>query len=187
MGDALLAGRRFRVDPTSISWSYKAKARDIPTVGGKVVQVYGTEVSDMVLRGSFGVGGWKQQDQFLSEMKKIGTEQALNSRTSNSTADPVIFLYPPRNRDFLVYLKGFSSPDGNRAVVLTPENFNPKWTLTLFIVEENANLKSVAANAYIARIAKGIGWKESEFNGGVGGVGGVVTGAGNTRGGVASE
>lgn len=166
MGDAMLAGRTFRIDPTSIQWSFRTKANDIPTMGGKVVQVFGTKISDMVLEGSFGVGGWQQQEEFLAEMKKLGTDQAINSLTSNSDAPPHRFIYPPRGWDFLVYLKAYSSPDGAKAVVLTPENFNPKWRLTLFILESNADLTTVAHNSYIARLAKGLGWKESAYNGG---------------------
>jgi hypothetical protein len=165
MGTAVFAGRTFRIDPDTISWSFKSKTADWPTLGGKVVQVFGTKISDMTVNGSFGVGGWQQQLEFLQQMKDIGSEQAKRGRTPRSLAPPFHFTYPPRNWDFMVYLKSYTSPDGPRAVVQSPANFSPKWRLTFFIVEDNSGLRRVAQDVYIARLAKGIGWQQTIFNG----------------------
>lgn len=165
MGQASLGGRPFRIDPTSISWSYKAKTKEVPTVGGKVVQVFGTDISDMTVSGQFGIGGWQQQAAFLQEMKNLWEEQASSS---TQIMPPHRFMYPPKGWDFQVYLKAYTSPDGPTSVVLDNKIFNPKWTLTLFIVEDNADLKTIASDLYIARLAKGLGWTQNEYNGGFG-------------------
>lgn len=165
MGQATLAGRPFRLDPNSVSWNFSTKAADKPTVGGKVIQVYGTQISDMTITGEFGVGGWQQQEAFLKEMKEMGAKQARVARLSRSQAQPFRFTYPPRGWEFLVYLKAYSNPEGGRAVRHEPGIFNPKWQLTLFIVEDNSGLKLVAQNAYISRLVKGMGWKRTDFNG----------------------
>lgn len=166
MGTAIFAGKTFRIDPESVQWEYEVKTRSIPTVGGKVIQVFGGRISDMMVEGSFGVGGWEQQANFLEEMKAIGAEQAAMSRVSRSTKPPFKFIYPPRGWNFDVYLKEFSNPDGPSSVALAPEIVNPKWRLVFFIVEDNSGLKKVAQDAYISRIAKGIGWRLTEYNGG---------------------
>lgn len=166
MGTAVFAGKTFRIDPTSIRWEYEVKSRSIPTVGGKVIQVFGGRISDMVVEGEFGVGGWEQQAAFLDEMKAIGADQAAMARFSRTNRPPHKFIYPPKGWNFDVYLKAFSNPDGPRSVALAPEIKNPKWRLIFFIVEDNSGLRKVAQDAYIARIAKGIGWRLTEYNGG---------------------
>ena len=168
MGEAIFAGYKFRLDPESVSWGYKAKAQDTPTMGGKVVQVFGTEITDMTLEGSFGVGGWRQQERFLASMKEIGTQQAADYLVSNSTKPPFKFIYPPKGWDFMCYLKAYENPSGGRSVTLDPFIVNPRWRLVLFIVEDNSDLKTISQNAYIARLSKGLGWRQSEYNGGYG-------------------
>lgn len=166
MGVATLGGWQFRIDPTSIQWSYNVKVKDSASVGGKVIQIFGTSVSDMTVEGSFGVGGWQEQERFLQMMLELAKDQVAEAR--NPSKEPLRFIYPPKGWDFKVMLKAYTSPDGPRSVRLSPTNFNPKWKLTLFIVEDNADLKRVATNAYIARLTKGIGWRQSEYNGGEG-------------------
>ena len=163
MGVATFAGYRFRIDPDNIQWTYDAKTKTMNSVGGRVVQIFGTTVGNMILTGSFGVGGWQEQVRFLQRMKTIG-EQQSEDNLSKHNKPPLRFSYPPRGWDFQVYLKDFSSPDGPLAVNMTPVTFNPRWQLTLFIAQDNADLQTVATNAYIARLSKGIGWKQSEFN-----------------------
>lgn len=167
MGVGLFAGRQFRIDPHSVSWDFKAKTSVTNTLGGKVIQVFGTKLSTMKVDGVFGTGGWKAQLLFLQEIKEISAEQVRAGRISNSDIQPFIFMYPPRDWMFQVWLKNYTSPDGD-AVVHSNEIINPKWTLELFIVEDNSGLKQVAQNAYIARIGEGLGWRQTLFNGPLG-------------------
>jgi hypothetical protein len=165
MGLASLGGRTFRLDPTSINWTYQVKVADLKTVGGKVVQVYGAELGDLVVTGAFGVGGWKEQLKWLGDLKKIAEQQVTNALTS-STADPITFSYPPNDWTFLVYLKEFSDPAGGTSVVYDNANFNPKWTITMMIADDGeGRLKTVAMDSFISRLSEGIGWKRTEYNG----------------------
>ena len=167
MGVATFAGRTFRIDPESVSWDFKVKTNDIPTVGGKVIQIYGTTISDMTVIGSFGKAGWQGQMAFLDRMKKIASAQAQQGKVSRSAVPPARFSYPPRKWDFLVYLSGFNGVGQEKAIRHHNSEINPKWKLTLFIVEDMSDLgvKKVAQNAYISRLSKGIGWKRTAFNG----------------------
>jgi len=166
MGLATLGSHTFRIDPSSAEWKYSVKTCDIKTVGGKVVQVFGARIEDMTITGSFGVGGWQEQAAFLEAMKTIADAQVSSALVSQSTAEPLRFLYPPKGWDFLVYLTAFSDPAGSSSVHLEDTNFAPEWSLTLFVVEDNSGLHQVASDAFIARLAAGMGWHQSVYNGG---------------------
>ncbi len=167
MGVARFAGRHFHIDPRSVSWNFETKTNDFSTVGGKVVQVYGTKITDMIVEGEFGLGGWQDQLKFLQSMKDIASAQARAGKVSQSQTPPARFSYPPRGWDFLVYLKAYDNPRGGKAVRHHNEEVNPAWRLTLFIVEDMSELgvKKVAQDAYVSRLSRGLGWKRTKFNG----------------------
>ena len=167
MGVATLGGHTFRVDPTSVSWDFSVTAVDIPAVGGKIVQVLGAKLNDMVVTGSFGVGGWREQEAFLEKMKAMASSQFGMTSGLVTNGEPLRFQYPPKGWDFLVYLTQYADPrGGRRSVTLDPKTEHaPQWQLTLTIIEDNAGLTKVATDAYIARLAEGVGWKQTKFNG----------------------
>lgn len=161
MGVALLNGIAFRIDPSTVGWTYSVKAAEIKTVGGKVVQVYGVDLGDMTVTGSFGRGGLTEQEAFLTRMKAIADQQVRDAGKRNNNSQPSRFLYPTKGWDFLVYLKEFTQPESpaNASVYIDPLVFAPKWSLTLFMVTDNVGLRKIAQDDYIARLSKGIGWK----------------------------
>lgn len=168
MGVAMLGGRTFRLDPTSIRWDYSVRVADHNTVGGKVVQVLGINLGDMIVTGSFGVGGWQEQEEFLARMKAMGEAQVAEAAKIGGQAEPLRFVYPPRGWDFLVYIRAFEQPGASTGVRVAAPTFAPRWSLTLFIVEDNAGLtqvKDAAVTQFIARLAQGLGWKQNQFNG----------------------
>lgn len=167
MGVARFAGLNFRIDPRSVRWNFETKSNDFASVGGKVIQIYGTKISDMIVEGEFGLGGWQQQLDFLQRMKDLASAQARAGKVSNSQIPPARFSYPPRKWDFLVYLKAYDNPRGGKAVRHHNEEVNPAWRLTLFIVEDMSELgvKKVAQDAYVSRLSQGLGWKRSLYNG----------------------
>jgi hypothetical protein len=158
MGVATLNGVQFRLDPTSISWPYRIVTETTSTIGGKVVQVLGASLGDLTVTGSFGTGGWREEKDYLDRLSAIAEAQ-----TNATFGVPVRFTYAPRRYDFQVYIKQISP------IRLTNGNFNPTWNLTLFIVEDTFKIinsvKNDAMDSFIQRIADGIGWKQSEYNG----------------------
>ena len=155
-------GWSFRIDPSSVTLPIRAKMSKFITLGGMVVQVYGTTWGDLTISGQFGVGGWQEQRRFLAQMVDAGRGQAIQRAPSfpgqNFTpSKPFRFKYPLLDWDFLCYLKGYTSSDGPQAVHLANDNINPKWTLTLFIVTDNGSLAKIAQNAYLQRLAPGLG------------------------------
>ncbi len=166
MGNAVLNGIPFRIDPTSISWPFTVKTSSTKTVGGKVLQVFGTQLGDMTVAGTFGVGGTKEQREFLDRMKKLGDNQM--DRFPVVSPNPYRFLWPSRGWDFQVWLKQFSEPGASASINESNANISPKWTLKLFIASDNLDLKKVATDVFIDRLSDGIGWKRSKYNGPMG-------------------
>jgi hypothetical protein len=168
MALASLGGLTFTIDPSSISWSYQMKTAQQRTIGGSVVQVIGVNLGDMTLSGSFGQGnrargdteGWQAQERLRKQIQ-TWTDEAIES----SGAKPLRFLFPLYKWDFQVFVKNFTSPDGetvhhNNAII------NPKWQLTLFVVSDSTGVvvKGIK-DSYLSRLMTGIGWKQTQYNG----------------------
>jgi hypothetical protein len=168
---ALFDGKGFRIDPTAVSWNYTVKAQEIKTVGGKVIQVYGTDLGDMTVRGSFGAGGHAEQERFLSRMKELADRQVIAAANRHLvTAQPSRFIYPPRGWDFRVYLKAYSQPGapGASSVYVEPGLVAPQWELRLHMVGDQGaqGIKKAAQNAFIERLSQGLGWNEDALKAG---------------------
>lgn len=164
MGIASLDGIPFRIDPRSVTWDFKMKVCEAETLGGKVIQVIGTELGDMVVKGVFGYGdrskgdtmGWEDQERFYQRLSAYTRQEARDRDPM-----PVRFLYPPSNWDFTVYVKRLDDP-----IRLANEIFNPEWTLTLFLVRDNTGVVvSGIKDLYIQRLMAGIGWGQTVYNG----------------------
>lgn len=165
MGIATLNGVAFRIDPISVGWTFSVKTAEMNTLGGRVVQVLGATLGDMTVNGSFGRGGWQEQEVFLRRMKGLAEAQVSESGPGKQGARPMRFFYAPEGWDFLVYLKSFSQPGAGGSVNLDVPTVNIQWSLVFHIVEDNSGLKQVAQDAFIARISAGLGWKQTKWNG----------------------
>jgi hypothetical protein len=118
------------------------------------------------VQGAFGRGGWLEQHAFLSKMLSIADQQAgAGANGVMNVGQPIRFRYPPHGWDFAVYLVKFTDGTTDQAVNLTPGMINPKWVLQLAIVDDNLELKTVAIDAYLERISRGLGWKATKYNG----------------------
>lgn len=163
MSTAILEGRPFRLNPHSVSWDFTVSVSETKTIGGKVVQVYGGSIGDLTLEGDFGKGGWQEQRDFLARLTDLGAQQLDNWPLTNRA--PFRFFWPERGWDFKVWLKSFTEPGSSVSVMLNEANINPKWSLTLFIVEDNGTLKTISQDSFIERLAAGIGWRRTRFSG----------------------
>jgi transglycosylase-like protein with SLT domain len=170
MGQATLGGVPFRIDPDSVAWSFAMKVSRRKTVGGDVVQVYGTELGDMTVTGVFGYGdrsrgdqnGWEDQERFRRQV-----EAWVDGSVDTAGARPLRFLYPPRRWDFQVLVRGYTGAGGSGAAIEhANETFNPRWTLALFVVEDSTR-RVIAGikDLYVSRLMNGVGWKQSSYNG----------------------
>jgi hypothetical protein len=160
MGTASFGGWVFRIDPTSVKWDFKVRTNTTYTIGGKVVQILGTELGNIDLMGTFGRGGYQEQRRFLNAMIDVGDDQVRNFTED----EPPRFIYPAYGWDFLCYLVSYTGAEG-QAVTYAPEIINPMWRLSLHIVEDNSGLTEATTNDFIARLARGIGWEINQYNG----------------------
>lgn len=167
MGIAMLGGIPLPIDPSSVSWDFAMKIAEHQTLGGKVIQVFGTDLGDMTVSGTFGNGirakgdtaGWEAQERFRLQVvswtqKDIATHAPI----------PLRFLYPPKRWDFQVHVKAFS--DGSGRIEQAADIFNPGYSLTLFIVEDSTRkvVKGIR-DLYLSRLMNGVGWKQTKYNG----------------------
>lgn len=160
---ATLNGVPFEIDPSDISWDYKIHLTDKPTLGGKVIQVFGASIGDLSITGSFsGKDPLTSQLDMLKRMKGLGLAQIADLRNT------IKFQWPEQRLDMQVYLIDFGSPDGSDSVVHDPAVFAPKWTLKLFPVTGTDQLKSAAVSNFIDRLTNGMGWSPGIYNGGTG-------------------
>lgn len=159
MGQCSLGGLTFRLDPSSIEFGYSIKTAVTPTVNGRIIQVLGTRVNSMKLTGSCGVGGYEEHRQLVKNLIFLAEEQLKDSGT------PVKFTYPPEEWEFEVYLTAINGANGGPAISVTPGQTDWGFTLTMFVVSNNADLKKAATDQFIKRFAIGIGWTPTEYNG----------------------
>jgi len=175
----------FTLDPESIAFHFDIKTNSVNTVGGQVVQVFGTRISDIIVTGSFGTGGWQAQQEWLSTItnqmnSQIGTFPSSGAYAHSGQykqGTPINFSYPPRGWNFNVYILSYTQPDSQSSVMMDNSIINPRWTLTLFPVQDNSSglfspqedssLKSVtdaALASYLNRLSTGIGWVPNQYN-----------------------
>jgi hypothetical protein len=177
----------FRIDPESIQWNFSVITNVVETIGGRVIQVIGSSLEDLVVTGSFGQDhstprgeSWRQAEAFLALIQSIMDFQASDANLQSKMHPPAVFSYPPRNWRFQVYVKDFSDADNpGSSIVMTPGKFNQRWQLTLFIVQDAStalvqagsshgvvNKQAEAAiAAYMDRISAGVGWKFTQYTG----------------------
>lgn len=158
---ATLGDIPFRAGPDEVRWDYRMKTAIFRTVAGKVFQILGCELGDLVLTGTFGDGrkedrgGWEADQRFHRQVQEWAKVQK-----GQSSPDPVRFTYRPRGWDFQVHVVDIAP------IQMAVRNINPRWQLTLFIVDE-ASRKIVEGitDLYIKRLMDGIGWKQTDYNG----------------------
>lgn len=176
----------FRIDPDDIEWDFQMITNVIETVGGRVVQVIGSYLNNVTVKGSFGQDhstplgeSWRQAEAFLSLITQIMEAQAADANQQNLMSPPAVFSYPPKGWRFEVYVDSMTDPRTGNSVMLTPGTFNNQYELSLFIVSDASqslvtagtssgvlNTQAEAAiNAYMARISQGIGWFSSVYTG----------------------
>lgn len=176
---------RFRINPDSVDWSFRVKTAVIDTLGGRVIQVLGADVTDMTVQGSFGSrqskdAYWKDAEEFVTAMRKMIAHQSSDVIGQGKMHAPAVFSFPAQGWRFAVYIK--SVTDGGEAsagVEHTAGKFIYRYALTFSIYNDLSNTtnligqsngtlakaKDAAVQGYIDRIADGIGWKASNYNG----------------------
>lgn len=166
-GSASIAGVPFNVNPNSVRWNFSIKMTSEKTIGGKVIQLLGFEMSDLVIDGSFGGDAVANQDAFFQQIGKIAQDQV--PVLGKTAAKPVRFLWPEQGWDFWVFIKALLQPGAANSIETSEKLHAPRYQLTLFVYEDNGDIVRVAGSSaqakYLARFSAGLGWSQSEWNG----------------------
>lgn len=167
-GTASIDGVLFKVNPSSIRWSFRVKLSDQKTIGGKVIQLLGFNMEDLVIEGSFGgPDAVASQKEFFDHIQSIADAQV--PVLGKTASKPVRFLWPEQGWDFWVFIRSMTQR-GSSVSIENSENVHaPRYQLTLFVYEDNGDIIRVAGNSaqakYLARFTAGLGWSQSEWNG----------------------
>jgi hypothetical protein len=158
---ALLAGQPFRMNPESVRFGFRTKTSTIETIGGRVVQVFGTTFEDLAVNGSFGRGSFEEQRAFLARMRALAQHQE-----QLTAGQEIRFQWPEKGWDLSVALINYSNPDSATSIHVSRMVY-PKWTLVFHIVNDNGTIATPAngADLFIKRLATGVGWKQTIYNG----------------------
>lgn len=175
----------FPLNPASIQWGFQVNTAEFDTVGGRVIQVLGANLSDLTVQGQFGTDkgntpSWGLAESFLLSIQAMVESQSENATISGRTMKPALtFSFPPKGWLFDVYIKSLSDGQGGLAITHNVGKFSYDYVLTFSVLNDltnasriigqgNDQLKQVqnaAVNQYINEIAQGIQWKVSNYNG----------------------
>jgi hypothetical protein len=124
---------------------------------------------------------WRLHEAFIAKCRAIMEHQSRDSRTPGKMHAPAVFNYPPHGWRWQVYLTEVSDIDGQASIEHRTGKYSHGYQLRLFIVQvgsdslvkagtsknavDAAQEKAIAS--YIARISEGIGWRQTEYNGGL--------------------
>jgi hypothetical protein len=173
---ATLGGVNFFINPESVSWNYTTKTSTTLTVGGKVVQVFGTYISNVIVTGSFGHFGITAQQAFLAQVEAWAAEQTgsvqnvLNGGQAIFNGPPLKFIFPVHNWTMTVYILNYNQPGSNMSVMLTNDIVNYQYELTLLVVQTNNPTSLIEATTAsmidaIQRLSATFGYFPTKYNG----------------------
>lgn len=187
----------FRINPSSINWGFDIHSSVTHTVGGRVVQITGATLRDMTVIGYLGENrkagaspdrltdhagaSWRLHEAFMTRCRAIMDHQSRDASRAGIMHAPAVFNYPPKDWRWTVYLKSVEDLDGGTSIEHRTGKYSHGYRLTLFIVQSgSASLikagssrneidaaQAKAISSYIERISEGIGWRQSEYNGGL--------------------
>ena len=186
MGIATLGGIQFRLDPNAITYDYSIDYSVIDTLGGRVIQVIGATIGDITITGDFGQDhknkqlSWQLAESFGAQIRALMDQQVVPPKqaATGGVHAPIRFTYldGTHNWDMQVLIKAYQDGSGNGSIEHTAGKFSYGYKLTLFLVQDaSMALSRVQSDKFIARISRGIGWKENSYKG----ASGTFSGAGS--------
>lgn len=150
----------FRIDPTSIEYSFQMQTSVTNTVGGRVIQVLGATLSDVTVSGDIGEDhslgkvplgqehpgvSWKLAEAFFLKIQAMQLHQSKDATASpnagqTSVLKPATFSYSPQGLRFQCYIKSITDQDGDgtSAVAHKVGRANYRYNLTLFPIQDGS-------------------------------------------------
>jgi len=146
---------RFRTNPNEVWWNYSLITAVENTYGGRVVQILGAKIDDLVVTIECGRGGWNYQRQVVGFMRDMIADQRKG--------DPGTFSYTTRNWRLKVFALSVPFQD---SVTATTREIELR-----FKVQEDVSgvMSSLALSTELARLQDGVGFRKNQYNTGTGG------------------
>jgi hypothetical protein len=143
---------RFRTNPNEIWWSYTLNTHVEQTYGGRVVQILGTRMEDLVVKIECGNGGWDYLTKVVGFLRQMMIEQR---KDGGKTA---VFSYTTRRWRLKVF--ALSVPFQDEVTATTRE-----LELRFKIVEDlTGQMTQMALSNELARLKDGIGFTKTQYN-----------------------
>lgn len=143
---------RFRTNPNEIWWSYSLNTSVEETYGGRVVQILGARIDDLVIKIDCGWGGWDYLNQVVNFLREMMIDQRKDGGTTGT------FAYTTRGWRLKVYALTVPFQD---AVTATTRELEIRFKVAEDLTGE---MISNSLNAELARLQDGIGFKKSGYN-----------------------
>lgn len=165
---AKLGGKTLPFSMDTAQWRFNVKTSRTRTLGGYVLQVIGTETTDVTLSGQFATHD--QQLEWLAFLREA-VRKTPDPEIGVPTVKPLRFEYFPdgRTRDeqysWQVHIRSFTQAGSSKSVQRSNRVVAPRWNLTLLITEDDTSFAKVAQDRYIAKLADGFGWQQTKWNG----------------------
>lgn len=135
----------------SIDWTYNLRTYVTDTVGGKVVQILGVDISDVKVQSQLGSGA---KQELMDLVKRVRQIILWHSRERKH----VTVTYPARNYKFTAYLESVTFKE-------SLDDITYPFTLLLAVDEDiNGNIKTTTISKELRRLSEGIGYEENEYN-----------------------
>lgn len=143
---------RFRTNPNEIWWSYSLNTHVEQTYGGRVVQILGTRMDDLVVKVDCGNGGWAYLNQVVSFLRDMMMEQRKDGGKTG------VFSYTTRGWRLKVFALSVPFQD---AVTATTRELEIRFKIAEDLTGE---MSRIALDKELANLQDGIGFQKNEFN-----------------------
>lgn len=141
----------FRVNPKSVDWTYSLNTSTQETAGGRVIQILSVNFNELVVQAESGNGGEAYLRSTATFFRELIVWQKEHRRT-------VLFQMPSKKISLRVFAESMDVKDrvGN---ILRP------FTMTFKIQEDvRGVLKQKTISSELARLERGIGFKDTVYN-----------------------
>lgn len=141
---------QFRTNPNEITWDYSLITHIEQTYGGRVVQILGVKMDNLVVKVDCGQGGWPYAMYIVQYMRDL----MVNQRSGNAAT----FTYTTRNWRLKVFAENVPFHDSVGETVR-------ELTLNFRIQEDISSvMTSASLSDALSALQDGIGWAVSMFN-----------------------
>lgn len=150
MGVAAILGGptpyHFRTDPSGISWGYNLNTAVQNTKGGRVIQILSVTITSLEVTVDMGNAHESELKRLLRFCQDLGNWQVEKK-------EPVKFVYPPRNINLKVFLKGIT-------VSRSLDDVNVKVPISFEVVSDDSGaISRIAMEEALVRIQEGTNYE----------------------------